>query len=341
MAPPTNVSEVRQFSGLINFLSRYVPNLSQMMALINELLKKDNDWVWGDAQEIAFRQVKDAISSPTILAYYDPLKETVIQSDASSYGIGGVILQKHDDVLRPVAFASRTLTSAEARYAQIEQELLAAVWCCEKFDKYLMGLASFIIQTDHKPLIPIINDKDIDTAPIHCQRLLLRLMRYNATAVYIPGKLLVVADALSRKPIHGETSTTEVEVEAYVNTVSQSQPANDQHLNKIRWATEEDNTLQLVAKYTLTGWPRRSSDVIPEARPYHHVRHELSMADGMLLRDTRIVIPHVMRPDVLSKIHHGHQGVTKCRERAKQGVWWPGLSQEIADMVAACTHCIT
>ena len=270
------------------------------MALINELLKKD-EWVWGDAQETAFRQVKDVIYLPSVLAYYDPLKETVIQSDASSYGIGRVILQKHDDVLRPVAFALRTLTATEARYAQIEKELLAAVWCCEKFDKYLIGLNSSITQTDHKPLIPIINNKDVDTAPICCQRLLLRLMRYNATAIFIPGKLPVVTDALSRKPMHGETSMTEGEFEAYVNTVSQSQPASDQHLEKIRQATEEDNTLQLVAKYTLTGWPRRSSDVIPEARPYYHVRHELSMANGMLLRDTRVVLPHVMRPDVLSE----------------------------------------
>ena len=138
------------------------------MAPINELLKKDNEWVWRDAQETAFRQVKDTISSPTVLAYYDPLKEIVIQSDASSYGIGGVILQKHDDVLRPVAFTSRTLTSAEAKYAQIEKELLAAVWCCEKFDKYLMGLNSFIIQNDHKPIILIINHKDVDTVPIRC-----------------------------------------------------------------------------------------------------------------------------------------------------------------------------
>ena len=219
--------------------------------------------------------------------------------------------------MRPLAFASRTFTSAEARYAQIEKQLLMAVWCCEKFDKCLMGLNSFVIQTNQKPLLPTINNKDVDTAPIYCQRLSLWLMRYNVTASFIPEKLLVVADVLFRKPIHGETSTTEVEVEAYVNTVSQSQPASDQHLEKIRWATEDD-TLQLVAKYTWTGWP--------------HVRHELSVADGML---------YVMRPDVLSKIYHGHQGVTKCRERDKQGVWWPRLSQEIADMVAASTHCIT
>ena len=94
-------------------------------------------------------------------------------------------------------------------------------------------------------------------------------------------------------------------------------------------------------KYTLTGWPQCLKDVITEARPYHGARHELSVANGLLLRDCRIVIPTKLRPDLLTKIHHGHQGVTKCRERAKQGVWWPGVSQNIADMVAKCQHCIT
>ena len=94
-------------------------------------------------------------------------------------------------------------------------------------------------------------------------------------------------------------------------------------------------------KYTLTGWPQCLKDVITEAHPYHGARDDLSVANGLLLRDCRIVIPTKLRPDLLTKIHHGHQGVTKCRERAKQSVWWPGISQNIADMVAKCQHCIT
>ena len=127
MSRPENVTELRQFSGMINFLSRYVPNLSNIMAPINHLLKEDSDWIWDVAQENAFQEIKAAISSPTVLAYYDLNKLTVVQSDASSYGIGGVIRQDHDGTYRPVAYASRPLTNAETRYAQIEKELLAAV----------------------------------------------------------------------------------------------------------------------------------------------------------------------------------------------------------------------
>ena len=249
MSRPENVTEVRQFSGMINFLSRYVPNLSNIMAPINHLLKKDSNWIWDVAQENAFQEIKAAISSPTILAYYDPNKPTVVQSDASSYGIGGVILQDHDGTYRPVAYASRSLTNAETK---IEKELLAAVWCCEKFEKYLMGLESFKIATDHKPLIPIINDKDIDTTPIRCQRLLLRIMRYNAMAQYVPGKLLVVADALSRKPNKNTDSTLSDDIASYVHNIQVSRPITDKRLSEIKQATENDIELQIVMKYTLT-----------------------------------------------------------------------------------------
>ena len=111
------------------------------------------------------------------------------------------MLQHDGKQLQPIAFVSRTLTDADERYAQIEKECLASAWACEKFRKYIIGMDSFELQTDHKPLVPLISSKDLDKAPVRCQILLLRLMPFNTDVRYVPGKSLILADALSRSPL--------------------------------------------------------------------------------------------------------------------------------------------
>ena len=179
---------------MIKYLCSYIDQLSTVLKPLNDLLKCDVYWFWGPEQEAAFAKVKDLISTAAVLAFFDPTKIAVVSADASSYGLGRVVLQYHGKELRPVAFASRTLFQANKGYAQIK--CLAGVWCCEKFDKYLRGL-DFKLFTDHKPLVALIKMRNLDKVPMRCQRLLIRMMRYNPEAQYVPGKQLVFADRLS------------------------------------------------------------------------------------------------------------------------------------------------
>lgn len=338
---PTNVTELRQFLGIVNYLGRFLPNLSQVTQPLNELRKNDRAWIWDSAQQEAFIKVKDMITSTPVLAFYQLGKPTLVSADASSYGIGGVIMQLHNSDWKPVAFCSRTLSEAERKYAQLEKECLAAVWTCERFSRYLCGLPTFKLLTDHKPLVPLINTKDLDQVPLRCQRLLIRMMRYNPKAVYTPGKDLVIADALSRNPLAKiqPDSNLEKEVEAHVAAIVADIPATPSKLALIRQETQTDPQLQTALQYTMSGWPKYASDVKPEARELFAVRAELSVSDGLLIRGKRIVIPQTLRDEMLNRIHDGHLGLSKCRKRAQDALWWPGITVHIKKKIEMCAHC--
>ena len=203
-----------------------------------------------------------------------------MSADASSYGLGAVLLQEHPDGLRPVAFASRTLTKSERKYAQIEKECLASTWACEKFDRYLVGLKTFSVVTDHKPLVPLINTKDLSETPLRCQRMLMRLMRFNVKANYVPGKDMLVADTLSRSPVSTTESSSHEEVQAHVSDVQSSWQVSDAGLAKIRAETLKDVNLKAAMEYTIHGWPQYKEVVQLAARDFFIIRGELSLHDG-------------------------------------------------------------
>lgn len=140
-----------------------------------------------------------------MLQYYDVEKPVTLSVDASSGGLGAVILQEQ----HPVAYDSRTLTECEQRYAQIEKELLAIVYGCEKFHQYLFGRC-VQVESDHKPLETIFK-KPLHKAPARLQKMLMRLQKYSLQVTYKPGKDMHIADALSRASLRHHTQDRQEE----------------------------------------------------------------------------------------------------------------------------------
>ena len=170
---PTDVPELRHFLDIVNQLSKFTEHLADKVRPLRELLSPRNEWYWGPAQSQAFQEVKAMLSSAPTLALYNPNYNTELSADASSYGVGAVLSQQQPGgEYRPVAYISRALFSSEQRYAQIEKEALALTWGCERLSDYLLGL-HFRMVTDHKPLVPILSTKHLESLPVRVQLALL------------------------------------------------------------------------------------------------------------------------------------------------------------------------
>ncbi len=139
MTPPKDKKELQSLLGTLNFLTRHIPNRSENLKPLYALLRKDVPFLWGEAQTEAFLYLKRTLSAAPVLAIYDKTKPLIVSCDASSYGLGAVLLQldEHQNP-RPVSYISRTLSPTEQRYAQIEKELLAIALACDKFARYLV-----------------------------------------------------------------------------------------------------------------------------------------------------------------------------------------------------------
>ena len=144
----TNVKGLKIFLGMVNYLAKCLPLLSDMTELLRRLEDKDVEWGWLEQHQQAYDIVKKSLAKAPVLRYYDVSKEVTIECDASETGLGAVLTQDG----QPVVFASRALTDTEICYAQIEKELLAIFWATSKFDQYILGRETVNIESDHEPL---------------------------------------------------------------------------------------------------------------------------------------------------------------------------------------------
>ncbi len=143
---------------------------------------------------------------------------------------------------------------------------------------------------------------------------MLHMMRYNPTAVYVPGKELIIANTLSRHPqtpVTQEIAELTSEIQAYEEAVHKSWPITPTKLDLVQQQTLEDTELQMVQHYVQKGWPKYAVKVLEKVKAYYTFRHSLTVLDGLVLYNDRIVVPQKMRPEISQRIYDGHQGIVK------------------------------
>ena len=223
---PVDKQELQSFLGMINYLGKFVPNMSKLNEPLRRLLEKDVEFKWDCAQEDCFKALKDLIVKAPVLKFY----------------VGACFFQDG----QPVAYAGKSMSKSQINYAQIEKELLAIFFGFERFHSYLYGRDNIIGETDHKPLEAIFK-KPLSSAPLRLQKMLLRLQKYNFEVQYKRGTEMHVADALSRVKWSEEYPAKEKEF--HVNSVVASSFVY-YNLEEFKEKSKNDHVLQLLKEVT-------------------------------------------------------------------------------------------
>ena len=314
---PTNVGELRSYLGMVNYYHKFLPNLSSVLAPLYELLSAKS-WSWTQSQQLAFKKSKSMLAEKPVRVHYDPKLPIIVNCDASPVGVGAVLshrLPNGDE--HPVLFASRTLHPAERKYAQIEKEALAMVFAVKSFHKYVFG-RTFTLVTDHKPLMGLFQE-DSTIPPMasgRIQRWALTLAAYDYQLHFKSGSTNGNADGLSRLPLPTTPSSVPQPAEIVLSmSVLESTPVT---ATRIASWTRGDPVLSLVLKFVESGWP----DSVPDdLSMYSRHRQELTVANGCLLRGSRVVVPAAGRDKLLDVLHEGHPGITRMKALARSYIW--------------------
>ena len=334
---PRTVKEVRQFLGLASYLRRHIKDFSKIANPLYDLTKKDRPFSWTAREGEAFQGLKDAICSAPTLAIADPNLPYTIHTDASDYALGGILLQQHGKIWRPVAFHSRKLNPHERNYGISDKEALAIVDCLRTWRQYVEG-SKGIVLTDHAALTHLRTQPSLNRRQARWVEL---LTNYDMELKYAPGPHNIVADALSRRPDYAINAITTRKRSARQQASRTPDPPPDQ-----TWTIRPDPEFLAKIKQGYVSDPL-SAQALKKARS--HKDPSLTFMNGLLFAKQssglKLYIPdHDNLRNTLLFEHHdagiaGHFGIRRTRDLLGRHFFWPNMTADVEHYIGTCEAC--
>ena len=360
---PNSLTDIRSWFGLVNQLANYA-QLRDLMQPFRAFLSPKTPFIWNEQLQGCFETSKAAIIDliKQGVAIFDMNKVTCLRTDWSNKGIGYYLSQKHCTCLSNLPgccengwqitlAGSRFLVGAEQRYVAIEGEALSVAWALEQTKYFTLGCKNLTVATDHKPLVSILGDKELNRIlNPRIFRLKQRTLPWCFDIDFLPGQTNDVADAMSRKPtqICEESGIESTEITLGAKPLSHHPTPNGclsegdcaeiallQHTKEYKallWSdiTSEssvDSTISALATTVKLGFPATRGELDGALAPFWNIRKSLVVSDGNVVwYNDRVVLPQTLRMKALDILHSAHQGVSGMEDRARTIVYWPGIT---------------